>query len=185
MYRRLNPTLQGSGGNTIDTFLISPEGGIKGKGKLPAEINVGVLYTHSPKMKIGLDYSFADWSTYQNDAKPDASVEFGTYYRIASGVEFAPNPDDYKYYFKRMRYRLGAYYSHDPRKINNIELSDVGVSIGLGMPIRLPRQQVAFVHWALEAGQSGSTTSISEKYIRLHFAFSFSDSSWFYKRKYD
>lgn len=25
-----------------------------------------------------------------------------------------------------------------PRKINNIELSDVGVSIGLGMPIRLP-----------------------------------------------
>lgn len=185
LYRRLNPTLQGSGGNTVDTFLISPQDGINGKGRLPAELNAGILYTHSPKVKIGLDYSFADWSSYKNDAKSDASVEFGTYHRIATGMEFTPNPDDYKYYFKRIRYRIGAYYSRDPRKIDNIDLSDAGLSIGLGMPIRLPRQQVAFVHWAIEAGQYGSTESITEKYIRLHFAFTFSDSSWFYKRKYD
>lgn len=186
VYTRLNPTLQGTGSNTIDTFKISPLNGINGKGTLPAEINIGLMYTHSPKLKLGLDYNYSDWSSYKNDAKSDAgTVIFGAQSKIAVGVEYSPSPEDYKYYFKRIRYRLGAYYSNDPRKINNIALEDKGISIGLGMPIRLPRQQIAFVHWALELGQMGNTLSISEKYLRLHFAFTFSDTSWFYKRKYD
>lgn len=186
LYRRVNTTLQGTNGNTIDTFKISPSEGISGSGRLPAEISAGILYTHSNKFKIGVDYTFSDWSNYRNDAKSDNNiVKFGTQYKISTGLEFTPNAEDYKYYFKKLRYRIGGYYRHDPRVVNNVELSETGLSFGLGMPIRLPRQQIAFVQWALEAGQFGSTQSITEKYLRLHFAFTFSDTSWFYKRKYD
>ena len=186
LYRRVRTGIQSPDGSTIDTFKISPAEGVKGKGKLPSELNVGVLYTHSPKLKIGVDYSFSDWSKYENDAKPSEQIlKLDKQYKIAAGIEYSPNPDDYKYYFKRIRYRLGAYYQQDPRLINGSELTETGVSFGMGMPIRLPRQQIAFVHWALEAGKFGNVNVINEKYLRLHFAFNFSDTSWFYKRKYD
>ena len=101
LYRRVRTGIQSPDGSTIDTFKISPAEGVKGKGKLPSELNVGVLYTHSPKLKFGVDYSFSDWSRYENDAKPNEQIlKLDKQYKIAAGVEYSPNPDDYKYYFK-------------------------------------------------------------------------------------
>lgn len=187
LYRRINAPFAGSG-SPIDTFLIgnSPLEGVKGKGKLPAELGFGVQYSHSTKMKMGIDLTYADWSDYRNDAKPDSTiVKFKSAFHIGAGVEICPNPDDYKYYYRKIRYRFGVYYDQDPREINGVSLTNYGISLGMGLPIKLPRQQTSFLQWAIEAGQFKGSDNIKETYVRLHFGFTFNDSSWFYKRRFD
>ncbi len=184
LYTRVNYVLQG-GSNTIDT-LIPLVQDLKGKGKLPAEFGVGIQYSHSNKIKYGISVNYADWSGYSNDAKPDSSyVTFKTQFKISAGVEYCPNPDDYKNYYKKIKYRFGFYYNQDPREIANTSLTDVGISLGMGMPIKLPRQQVSFIQWAIELGQFKGANNLKESYARIHFAFTFNDNSWFYKRKFD
>ena len=188
LYRRINNFLQGGNSNTVDTFYIgnTPLEGVKGKGRLPAEIGLGFQFVESVRLKAGMDVTYADWSSYKNDAKPDSSlVNFKSSIKLAAGIEYCPNPDDYKYYYRKIRYRFGVYYEQDPREISGVQLSNYGLSIGFGMPIKLPRQQTSFVHWAIEAGQFSGSNNIKESYVRLHFGFTFNDSSWFYKRRFD
>ena len=184
LYTRINNVLQG-GSNTIDT-LVPLVQDLKGSGKLPAEFGLGIQYQHSNKIKYGVSINYADWSGYSNDAKQDTSyVKYKTQFKLAAGFEYCPNQDDYKYYYKKIRYRFGFYYNQDPREIANTSLTDIGISVGMGMPIKLPRQQVSFVQWAVELGQFKGANDLKESYVRIHFGFTFNDSSWFYKRKFD
>jgi len=186
LYSRINLDLISSTNNTIDTFAISPAFGLDGSGRLPAELVLGIMHYPSKNLKWGLDASYSNWESYRNDAKPDTSiVRFSNLLRFAAGLEYCPNPDDYKYYFKKIRYRFGVYFQQDPRVLNGNTLTDLGITFGAGLPIKLSRGQVSYVHWAVELGQFGNSNLIQEKYARLHFAFSFSDNSWFFKRKFD
>lgn len=184
LYTRINNVLQG-GSNTIDT-LVPQVVDLKGSGRLPAEFGLGIQYQHSNKIKYAASFTYADWSGYRNDAKTDSSiVSFKKQYKISAGLEYCPNPDDYKYYYKKIRYRLGVYFNQDPREVDNTSLTDAGISFGFGLPIKLPRQQVSFVQWAVELGQLKGANDLKESYVRLHFGFTFNDASWFYKRKFD
>jgi len=184
LYTRINNVLQG-GSNTIDT-LVPQVQDLKGEGKLPAEFGIGIQYQRSNKIKYGVSLNYADWSGYRNDAKPDSNiVSFKTQFKFSAGIEYCPNPDDYKSYYKKIKYRFGVYYQQDPREISNTTLTDYGISFGFGMPIKLPRQQVSFVQWAVELGQFNGADGLKETYARIHFGFTFNDSSWFYKRKFD
>ena len=84
-----------------------------------------------------------------------------------------------------MRYRAGAYYRQDPRTSTGTDFNDIGITLGLGMPVILPRQQASFVNLALEIGKIGTNSPIEETYFRFTAGFTLNDNSWFYKRRFE
>ncbi len=173
LYRRISRTTGG-----VDT--LSNIVDLEGEVVLPSTFGIGIMYENFNKMRIGFDYSTSQWSNYRNDTKPDVLNDA---FRIAVGGEYIPDINSYNNYAKKMRYRLGAFYETDPRNINE-QLTNYGITLGLGFPVILPRQQVSFFNFALEVGQFGTDTAFQETYVKGTFAFTLNDNSWFFKRKF-
>lgn len=168
--------------NTLDTILFDPLA--EGSGKLPAEFAFGIIYKNKNKVKLGLDYSQALWSNYENDAKREGGLS--NTFRIAAGAEFIPDIASYNRYGRRIRYRFGAFYGTDPRSDGfNEQLTNYGITIGLGLPVILPRQQQSFINVAFELGQFGSDQFLKETYAQMTVGFTLNDNRWFFKRKFN
>jgi hypothetical protein len=151
--------------------------------KLPAEISGGIMYQKANKLRIGVNYSHSLWSNYENEAEPD---DLKDAYQVSFGGELIPEYNSYNSYLKKVRYRFGTFYSTDPRSDGfNKQLTSYGITLGLGLPIILPRGQVSFLDFAFEFGQFGSDQILKENYIKMTIGFTLNDDKWFYKRKFN
>ncbi len=151
--------------------------------KLPAEFGVGLTYEKVNNLKVGVNYSHAMWSDYENDANPK---QLDDSYQISVGAELIPEIGSYKSYLKKIRYRLGAFYSNDPRSDRfNKQLTSYGITLGLGLPIILTRGDISFIDVTFELGKFGSEKSIQESYVNMTFGFTLNDNKWFFKRKFN
>jgi hypothetical protein len=168
--------------NVADT--IQSQINVKEKGKLPMELTFGVTYRHKKKWLIGLDYSFSDWSNYENpaaDFDQENPLRLTKSNRISGGFQITPDAASYNKYLKRVSYRLGGYYFDDPRLT---DLKTYALTFGAGFPIVLSRQRTSFVNFAFEVGQTNSDT-IDENFYKVSVGFSLNDNSWFFKRKFN
>ena len=155
----------------------------EGKGTLPAEIGLGVMYENINKLRLGLEYQATAWSNYENDFQRDV---FGDAWRITGGLEYIPKAGSIKSYWERVRYRLGTYLGKDYRISNGNQLNEWGISAGVGLPIVVPRtQQFSFVNFALEYSILGIDGGLKENYLKLNFGFTLNDNRWFLKRKFN
>lgn len=150
---------------------------------LPGGYSIGIQYVNSGKFKVGAQFGVENWESYKNDIRDTET--FRNTISVSAGMEFIPDIISYNKYMRRVRYRLGGYYRQDPRVINGKELNDVGVSLGVGLPITLPRQQTSFVNVAVEAGVLGAGSTVQEQYARVTVGFTLNDNSWFYKRRFE
>lgn len=165
----------------LDTFSVLNQ--IDGNGKLPAELGFGVTYMIKDKLRVGVNYKTSDWSSYYNDAAPgDVLAGSST---ISIGGEYIPDNTSITNYGKRMRFRAGFLYNKDPRTILNTSLTKTAVTLGLGIPVLLARQQASYVNFSLELGKFGSSESLTENYIKLGLGFTLNDNLWFFKRKFN
>lgn len=164
----------------LDTILNVDE--LRQTGQLPSEWTVGVMYDKLNKVKFGLEYSVANWSQYENEAKVESLVNS---YRIAVGGQIIPDFISYNNYFKRVRYRFGAFYNTDPRTVDGAQLVEYGITFGAGFPIILPQRQTSFVNLAVELGQFGVDEALQENYIKMTLGFTLNDNTWFFKRKFN
>lgn len=151
-------------------------------GTLPMSYGFGVTYENINKIKISAEYNASNWSTYQNEAKPDQLMDS---YRAAIGAEWIPNASSFTGGPERWRYRIGAYTGKDPRSYNGIQLENSGVTLGVGIPIITPRQAMSFVHVAVEAGQISAGDLLKHNYVQASLGFSLNDNTWFFKRKFN
>lgn len=163
-----------------DTILYETE--VKGKGALPSEWRVGVMYDNFNKFRVGLEFQQAMWSNYANDAKPE---NFSDTWRFSVGAEYVPEALSYNRYARRVRYRAGFFYGSDPRSLDGEQITHTGLTLGLGFPIILPRQQISFINLAIEGGTFGVKDQLSENYVQLMLGFTLNDNTWFFKRKYN
>ena len=147
---------------------------------LPASYTVGFIYQNSSKLKFGFDFSQTFWSEFVN---PLRSENLSDANRINGGIEFTPDANSYNQYAKRIRYRAGFVYENDYRVIDT-NLRNIGITLGVGLPIRLPRQQVSAVNLSLEMGQFGDPNHIMENYAKINIGFTLNDNLWFFKRKF-
>lgn len=154
--------------------------GLIENGRLPLEWSAGVMYESQNKWRMGAEYRFSRWSDYENEAKPEVLSDS---WRFSGGVEYIPEANSYNNYAKRVRYQLGLFYQNDPRSFKT-ELRNYGFTLGAGLPIILPRQQISFAHVALELGFMGAPEELRETYGRLSVSFTLNDNSWFFKRKF-
>jgi len=165
-----------------DTLLL--ESGVQRTITLPATFSVGLQYVIANKLRVGGQYRYEGWSAFKNDARPDGSTYRNTS-AVSVGVEYIPDYSSYNKYLKRIRFRAGGYFRQDPRVVKGDDLNDTGLTVGLGFPLILPRQQTSFVNAALEVGKLGAGSAVEEMYYRITVGFTLNDNSWFYKRRFE
>lgn len=164
-----------------DTILLETEA--LNKGTLPGELVVGITYDQSNKLKLGFEYAFAAWNEYSNPIRGSENLSDAR--RISVGIEYIPDVFSYNNYFQRVRYRGGAFHRTDPRSVNGKQLTEFGISAGMGFPVILPRQQTSFINLTLEGGRFGAGSPLRETYVRMTLGFTLNDNSWFFKRKFN
>jgi tetrahydromethanopterin S-methyltransferase subunit F len=106
-------------------------------------------------------------------------------WRLSIGGEFIPDIISYNNYFERIRYRAGFFTGTDPRSVQGQQLNFTGLTLGLGLPIIMPRQMVSFVDIGFEFGQYGVKNILTEKYFNFTLGLTLNDNSWFFKRKFN
>jgi len=161
---------------------------IKGNVKLPSSYTVGFMLQKfaTPNKEggwmLGADYSVTQWDGYRFFGQTD-SVR--TNWSLHIGGQWSPVPK--RSYFSNIAYRFGVILGPDYIKVRN-DLSQFGLSVGMGLPIPISRQapnQVTFLNLAFEVNRRGDETNLlRENLFRLSVGFSLSDI-WFAKRRYD
>jgi hypothetical protein len=149
---------------------------------LPSTFSFGIMYVKADKLKLGAQASLENWKGYENELRP---ADFRNTMSFSAGLEYIPEWNSYNRFLRRWRYRVGGYYRQDPRSVDGKNLDDVGVTLGFGMPLILPRQQASFINVAFEAGRFGVQSPIEETYVRMTVGFTLNDNSWFFKRRFE
>jgi len=171
-------TFEYSGVNEIvkDTFVNSVE---KGNMILPKYTNMGIAYSRG-KLLLIFDYSTQNWNDYQLFEESDSLVSSN---RFSSGLQYTPDISSVTQFYKRCHYRIGFAMNTTPLQINNTQLEDKSISLGIGIPIKRNKSTYDI---SLVLGQRGTTNNnlLKENYIRIGLSMSF-EGIWFVKQKYN
>ena len=99
------------------------------------------------------------------------------------GLEYTPNHDALRGYFNRVQYRLGGYSSNSYLSIRGEQLTDYGITFGVGLPLRGTKTSF---NLGMVLGQRGTLNNdlIKENYGMIHVSFTMHDF-WFFKRQFD
>lgn len=139
----------------------------------------GGMFYEGRNLSYGADFTLQDWSSFRYR---NTEQKYGLSYSANVGLQWVPNPTDLRYYFKRVQYRFGAYYSQLPMIVNDQPLHDAGLTLGFGFPYKY---FASVFHTAFRLGMRGNTNHglIREFYGEFVIGVSFNDV-WFVKRKY-
>lgn len=183
LIERINIPYTSSSFLARDTLLFTRDE--KGKGSLPGQLGLGWAFTRGSRYQVGINVEYNFWESFELADKQDLGLTYQNTMRISTGGEWTPDVNSFRNYFRRIRYRAGLFYEQDPRVINGQTFDAIGLQIGFGFPVLLPRQQISFMDLALEAGRRGNSEIQQDTYFRIRLAATLNDNSWFYKRKFD
>lgn len=148
--------------------------------EMPEKIGVGIAYSIKDALTLTADYSIHKWG----EAKfPDEQTQTTDMQKWAVGAEFIPNERSANFYPARIRYRLGSFYKKDYLILNNHQLTDFGISFGVGLPLNRTKTSL---NLGFEWGQRGTTDYklVKENYAKLTVNLTIHEF-WFMKRKFD
>ncbi len=166
---------------TIDT--------IKNAYRIPHTFGIGFTYVYDKRFTIGVDYTRQKWSDvkyprFNGDGDTDfENWEFNDAYKIALGMEYLPSYTS-KNLLKRIRYRLGGYYSDPYIKVKNADTREYGVSGALVIPISGHSNKTSLLSITAEYVKVDPKVSnlVKEQYLRIGVGITFNEL-WFYKWK--
>ncbi len=159
--------------------------GIVNHMQTPESMGAGLLFENSDKLSITAEAATQFWSKTIYGENPLISDS----YRASAGMQWVPSYLSQKY-FQTIRYRAGVRYASTYWNIKETQITEYGISFGLGLPIKVPRSQgtitYPFINVGAEIGQRGTTENnlMKEQFINFYIGISISDK-WFVKRKYD
>lgn len=98
---------------------------------LPSTWGAGINYQFGRTVMLEFDYTYQPWK----DAKfrEFNNFDYANRTKYAFGAQFVPNFRGN--YFKRINYRIGAYWSDDYLRIGGNQLRQYGVTAGFGFPV--------------------------------------------------
>jgi len=166
----------GNGGSFLDT--ISSLNLNSEKITVPIRFGAGFSFA-SERWIIGADYITQKWEpvTFLDEVQP---LTTSTAY--SAGVEFCKNKNSFKV-LKSIRLRAGAYYSDYYVKVKDKTVNDMGVTFGIGIPLRYSG---TMINIGVQMGQRGSSDYgvLKEKYTVFSLNVNLYDI-WYIKRKFD
>lgn len=167
-------------GEEIITTSKSDTTSISGGFKLPHTFGIGVLYDYNSNWKFGIDYTYQGWgssSFFGYDKGVNRS-------KVSVGAEYSPNQLS-RNIFKRMNYRMGAFYAQPYNEVNGQEgCEEYGASVGVTIPIvnRVNNRSLLHISGQVIRMRPKSDGMIAETYLRLNVGITFNES-WFMKLK--
>lgn len=155
----------------------------KGFTTLPANFCIGATIQNGEKWMLSTDIKYNFWSAYKS------TIDNSTLHnnlRWSIGVEYSPDKDASKKFFKYLSYRFGGYAGTSELVVKGVQLNEAGVTIGLGIPVRSKGVQYSMANVGFEYGTRGTTSSnlYRESYYRFSLGIVFNDR-WFIKRRFD
>lgn len=151
---------------------------------LPLKHNLGISLAKGYNWMVGADFKYADWSDFQTRA---GEKQMGKDYGFSIGGQIKPDPTSIRY-FNQVDYRLGFRYNRTPIKLNNTDINDMAISVGLGLPLPETNfgRTFSVINLSAEFGQLGTLSNnlVRERYINFNIGFTLNDS-WFIRRHYD
>ncbi|NQU86452.1 MAG: hypothetical protein HQ541_11885 [Mariniphaga sp.] len=168
-------------GTTTDIDTVNSIDDVKDIIKLPRSYGIGLSYTSNEKLEINADYIHQKWSEATFFGKTNPFL--ADLNRYAIGFEYVPDIYSIRGYFDKVAYRAGISYEDYYLMFGDQQLTDIGISFGVGLPIY---RSLSMVNISAELGRRGKTSYnlVREYYARLTLSINFYDV-WFIKRKYD
>lgn len=173
---------QGNEQSAIDT--LSATENAKTKLKLPLVHNFGFTLQKENKWLLGADYRMGKWSEMSID---NTAQNLQDTYGFSVGGQFTPDLSAINGYFKRVDYRLGFSYDKTYINMNNEDVKQMAVTVGLGLPLAsYARSSFYKMNVAAEIGRRGKINNglIQERYVNFHLSFMLNDR-WFQRFKFD
>lgn len=163
-----------------DTVSIIDNDLTDGTFEMPMTFGLGAALSLDDKLMLTADFRSEQWSGANF---PDPLTQTTDAWRLSTGAEWVPNSRLARNYFQRVRYRAGMHYAKDYLKINNNDIIDLGMSFGLGFPLKRSRTSVNINY---EFGQRGdiSKNLMKESYSRFILCLTLHEY-WFFKQKFD
>jgi hypothetical protein len=150
--------------------------------KMPSKLALGAGIGQARKWLLGAEITLKNQGALANyyNTSANASFEKGTKYTV--GGYFIPNYNSFTSYAKRIVYRGGFKYEKTGLVIDSQSINDVGVTLGLGLPIT---GSLSNINIGFELGKRGTTASglVQENYANLSIGFSLNDT-WFQRRRF-
>jgi len=152
----------------------------KGSIIYPNNLGFGISMGIQNILTATADYYMQDWSKSLIMGKSDSLVNSSS---VHLGIEYTPSPNSIRSYLGRINYRFGGYFTNSYISIRSEQITDNGMTFGLGLPLRNTKTtfNIGFI-----LGQRGTLKNdlLKEKYGIMHFGVTLHDI-WFLKRKYD
>ena len=191
---------------TFDT--LSPLSNFDGSITFPQKIKVGMTYEYktqrdtvslrgskrSSSLLFTAEYGLEDWSTYSEDFAGITAVpvNFFDVTSLRFGMQYRPHRyiaerSDFVKTMSKWSYRIGGYMVETPNRLNEDQVQDMGVTMGIGIPIVLSNA-VSSINISASYGQRGvslEADSYRERYLGINFGINIVPTydKWF--RKYE
>ncbi|MET0759643.1 MAG: hypothetical protein ABWZ56_04435 [Flavobacterium sp.] len=150
--------------------------------KLPTKFSFGAGIGETKKWMIGTEITFQKSSNFGNRFNDINNVSFENAVKYNVGGYFIPNYNSFSSYWNKITYRGGLRYENTGLIINNESIKDLGMTLGLGLP--LPGA-FSNINLGFEFGKRGTTDAnlVQENYANISVGFSLNDK-WFVKKLY-
>jgi len=153
--------------------------------KLPLVHSVGFTLHKENKWIFGADYRMGKWSNLSID---NVNQNLQDTYGFSVGGQFTPDITAINGYFKRVDYRLGLTYDKTYIQMNNEDIKQMGLTVGLGLPLTGSYARSSFykMNVSAEVGRRGKINNglIQENYVNFHLGFMLNDK-WFQRFRFD
>lgn len=159
---------------------ISDVSGREGKVTFPLGFGTGVRIGEKDHWQAALDFKMQNWEDYRYF---DVTDSLRNSFQLAAGFAITPDAASISSYWDRVTYRFGVRYSSTYLQLHKNQLSEFGISFGLGLPLR---RSLSMLNLGFEYGRRGTTADdlIQENFFRIVLGVSVYER-WFYQRRYE
>ncbi len=160
---------------------------------LPHRVAVGGYY-ETPQFAVAVDYVYENWGNRNQVAEIASggfSVQYDNTHTVKAGVEWTPNRNDVRKFYKRWHYRLGFNYGNYHQQFAGKRVPQYAATFGIGIPVKFGG--FSSIDLGVEYGCRGAheiiaanTGMIKQQYVKFSVAFAlFGEDYWFVRPKYD
>ncbi len=159
----------------------SDEHKLKGNYSLPETWGAGINYQFGREVMVEFDYTFQPWSKakYRYTEENEHLQSYADRSKYALGIQYVPNFRGS--YFKRVNYRLGAYWADDYLKLRGNQLREYGITAGFGFPVPEFKTTINLGFEWLHR-QAHPNPLIKENYLNITIGVNFNEM-WFRQSK--
>jgi hypothetical protein len=161
---------------------LSPSGLDKTTLDISKTYRMGLGFGETKKWFFGVQRNLTKSATFSNDFFKRENIQYRDATQWSVGGFFIPNYASFTSFWSRVVYRVGFRSEQMSLIVNNIPLTETGISFGVGLPLGgLSNTNVGF-----EISQRGQNDSglLKETLVALRIGLSLNDV-WFIKRKYN